>query len=145
MTNKQEKETVETPIPTSTILEYNINATSIHYILHNLFRGIKPVRRRYRLSINEIIFLNGIYLYCRHVNTCISQDACMKFIGYYNLPKIKYYIGSLQVKGMISIAEVIHSYNRYKLTPLGISVMEDISGSFDRCLYDWFSKYNLCL
>jgi predicted transcriptional regulator len=75
----------------------------------------------------------------------MSQDACLRFIGYYNLNKVKYYISSLQSKGMIAIAEVIHSHNRYKLTPLGISVIDDINGSFDRCLYDWFAKYNICL
>ena len=91
------------------------------------------------------MFLNGMYLYCKHVSTCMSQDACLKFIGYYNLNKIKYYLGSLQGKGMIEIAEVIHSYNRYKLTPLGISAVNYIDESFDRCLYDWFNKYGICL
>ena len=113
MIDKQEQEKAVTPISTSDILDYNINATTIHYILHNLFRGLKPLRRKFKLSINEIIFLNGIYLYSKHVNTCVSQDACMKFIGYYNLPKIKYYIGSLQTKGMIQVAEIINGYNRF--------------------------------
>jgi hypothetical protein len=75
----------------------------------------------------------------------MSQDACLKFIGYYNLNKIKYYLGSLQTKGMIQIAEIIHGYNRYKLTPLGISAVNDINDSFDRCLYDWFKKYSISL
>jgi len=127
------------------ILDYNITATTIHYILHNLFRGLKPLRRKYQLSINEIIFLNGMYLYCKHESTCMSQDACLKFIGYYNLPKIKYYIGSLQNKGMIRVAEIIRKYKRYKLTPLGISVMNEINGGFERCLYEWFDKYSLSL
>jgi hypothetical protein len=46
---------------------------------------------------------------------------------------------------MIEIAEVIQSYNRYKQTPLGLSVINDINGSFERCSYDWFNKYNICL
>jgi hypothetical protein len=145
MTDKQTLESEETPIPTSTILEYNIDTTSIHYILHNLFRGLKPVRRKYKLTINEIIFLNGIYLYCRHINTCISQDACMKFIGYYNLHKIKYYIGSLHAKGMIQVAEIVNGYNRYKLTPLCRTVMDDINDGFERCLYYWLNKYSISL
>ncbi len=144
--NKQLLIEAQTPILESNILEqYNIPATNIHYILHNLFRGLKSIRRKYKLSINEIIFLNGIYIYCKHISTCISQDACHKFIGYYNLGKVKYYLGSLQNKGIIQIAEVIHKYNRYKLTPLGISVIDDINGSFDKCLYDWFNKYSICL
>ncbi len=84
-----------------------------------------------------------MYLYCKHVSTCMSQDACLKFIGYYNLPKIKYYIGSLQKKGMICIAEVIHGFNRYKLTQEGLSVMDEISDGFNRCLYDWCNKYKV--
>jgi hypothetical protein len=46
---------------------------------------------------------------------------------------------------MIQLAEVIKGYNRYKLTPLGLSVMSEINGNFDRCLYEWFEKYEICL
>ena len=135
-----------TSIPISSMLaNYNTNANNKHYTLHNLFRWLKTIRRKYRFTINEIIFLNGMYLYCRHISNCMSQDACLKFIGYYNLNKIKYYLGSLQGKGMIEVAEVIHSYNRYKLTVLGLSAVNDINESFERCLYDWFNKYNVCL
>ena len=143
--NKQENTDLQTIVQTSHILDYNISAASIHYILHNLFRGLKPLRRKYSLTINEIIFLNGMHLYCKHVSTCMSQDACLKFIGYYNLPKIKYYIDSLKNKRMIQIAEIIHSYNRYKLTSLGLSVMNEINGNFETCLYDWFDKYSISL
>jgi hypothetical protein len=86
-----------------------------------------------------------MHLYCKHISTCISQDASLRFIGYYNLNKVKYYLGSLQNKNMIQIAEVIKGYNRYKLTQLGIEVMDEIDGSFERCLHDWFSKYNINL
>jgi hypothetical protein len=146
MPDKQELISEMTSIPTANMLAiYNTNATNIHYTLHNLFRGLKSIRRKYKLTINEIMFLNGMYLYCKHFSTCMSQDACLKFIGYYNLNKIKYYLASLQTKGMIEIAEVIHSYNCYKLTPLGISAVNYIDESFDRCLYEWFNKYNICL
>ena len=145
MTDKQLNVSVETSVQTSDILDYNINATSIHYILHNLFRGLKPVRRKYKLTINETIFLNGMYLYCKHISTCMSQNACLKFIAYYNLPKIKYYIGSLHNKGMIHVAEIIHKNKRYKLTPLGLSVMNEINGGFERCLYEWLGKYSISL
>ena len=145
MMDKQEHMNGQTIVQTSDILDYNINATSIHYILHNLFRGLKPVRRKYKLTINKTIFLNGMYLYCKHISTCMSQDACLKFIAYYNLAKIKYYLGSLLGKGMIHVAEIIHKHKRYKLTPLGISVMNEINGGFERCLYGWYNKYEICL
>ncbi len=86
-----------------------------------------------------------MYLYCRHVNTCMSQDACLKFIGYYNLGKIKYYLGSLLEKKMIQVAEITIGYKRYRLTPLGFSVMNEIDGSYERCLYDWFQKNSISL
>ncbi len=144
MENKQQDTAIETTFQPSDMLDqYSISATTIHYILHNLFRGLKPVRRKYKLTINEIIFLNGIYLYCKHESTCISQDACHRFICYYNLHKVKYYISSLLGKNMIQLAEVIKGYNRYKLTQLGMSVIKEINGSFERCLYDWFQKYGI--
>jgi hypothetical protein len=33
----------------------------------------------------------------------------------------------------------------YRLTPLGISSVNDIRGSFERCLYDWYNKYGISL
>lgn len=146
MADKQANMGEMTSIPTANMLaNYHTNASNIHYTLHNLFRGLKSIRRKYRLTINEIMFLNGMYLYCKHISTCMSQDAYVKFIGYYNLNKVKYYLGSLQGKRMIELAEVIKGYNRYKLTVLGISVVNDIDESFERCLYDWFNKYGIGL
>ena len=146
MQNKQEETCSDTTVQPSNMLEiYNTSATNIHYTLHNLFRGLKSIRRKYKLTINEIIFLNAMYLYCKHVSTCMSQDACLRFIGYYNLNKVKYYIGSLRGKGMIDVAEIIHGYNRYKLTMNGISAVNDINESFDRCLVEWFNKNGISL
>jgi hypothetical protein len=146
MTNKQQDAAIETASQPANIFDlYNIPANNIHYTLHNLFRGLKSIRLKYKLTINKIIFLNGMYLYCKHISTCLSQDACLRFIGYYNPGKVKYYLGSLQNKNMIQIAEVTKGYNRYRLTQLGFSVIDDINGSFERCLYDWLNKYNITL
>ena len=142
--NKQtDVDVTTTGQPANNLDLYNNPANTIHYTLHNLFRGLKPIRRKYKLTINEIIFLNGVYLYCKHESTSISQDACHRFIGYYNLNKVKYYIGSLLGKGIIQLAEVIKGYNRYKLTQLGMTVMDNINASFENCLYQWFNKYNI--
>ena len=123
----------------------DISVSTMHYILHNLFRGLKPIRNKYKLSINEIIFLNGMYLYCKHMSLTVSRNACLKFIGYYNLRKIKYYLESLMSKGMIQMAQKIKGYNHYKITPLGFEVMNNINGSFNSCLYEWFQRYNISL
>jgi hypothetical protein len=143
MSDKQKNTGRMTPEVDDILSSYSTKANNIHYTLHNLFRGLKSIRRKYKLTINEIMFLNGMYLYCKHISTCMSQDACVKFIGYYNLNKVKYYLGSLQGKGMIQVAEVIKGYNRYKLTVQGISAVNDINQSFERCLYDWFNKYGI--
>jgi len=74
-----------------------------------------------------------MYLYCKHESACISQNACLKFIG------------SLLGKGMIEKAEVIKGYDRYKITPLGLSAIYDINDSFDKCLYEWFTRYSIDL
>jgi len=145
MTDRQGNRTEVIALTASSILEhYNTSAKFIHYMLHNLFRGLKPVRRKYRLTINEVIFLNGMYLYCRHVSTCISHSGCVRFIGYYNLNKVKYYIGSLQDKGMIEIAEVLRGNIMYRLTSKGVCAIDEISHSFEMCFQNWFNKYDIC-
>ncbi len=144
MTNKHTDTTAGTLQTQNTIKDFNIPAPDIHYTLHNHFRGLKSIRRKYHLTINEIRFLNGMYLYCKHISTCISQDACLRFISYY-LNKVKYYINSLLDKNMIYAAEVIKGFNRYKLTQAGFAVIDDINGSFERCLYAWTNKYGIKL
>ena len=146
MTDKQANEGALTTEHIRTLLtQYNTSATNIHYTLHNLFRGLKTIRRKYQLTINEIIFLNGMYLYCKHVSTCFSQDACLRFVAYYNLNKVKYYLGSLENKRMIEVAEIIRGNNRYRLSELGINAVNDIDDSFERCLAEWFNKHGISL
>jgi hypothetical protein len=82
----------------------------------------------------------GKYLETRYFFPCLStQQDCIADIDFH------FMCCFIQGKGMIEVAEVIHGYNRYKLTPLGISAVNDINESFERCLYNWFNKYNICL
>lgn len=147
MTNKQPEIRKMTSMPDRDLLTSTLRTTTASCRINSLkyTTQLRSLSEESTISINEKKFRTDMYLYRKHVSTCFSKDACLRFIGYYNLNKVKYYLGSFQGKGMIELAEVIKGYNRYRLAPLGISAVNDINESFERCLYDWFNKYGICL
>lgn len=48
MLNKRKQIEPVITVQAANMLEiYNISTPTIHYILHNLFRGLRPIRRKY--------------------------------------------------------------------------------------------------
>ena len=61
MTDKQVQARQSTPLhSTDMVAIYNTNANTIHYYLHNLFRGLKSIRRKYKLTMRGISAVNDI-------------------------------------------------------------------------------------
>lgn len=109
----------------NTLALLNTSADYVHLILHNAFRLLKPVRRKYRLSVNALLILNAVYLYHKYKGSVISANGIYKTIRYYNRDKIKYYIGILKDKGIIMQAEHNAGADYYKITELGLTVMRE--------------------
>jgi hypothetical protein len=67
-----------------------------------------------------------------------------QFITYFNFFRIKYYFGILVEKKMIYESDFA-SYQLYKLTPLGIEVIEGLNGDFQESLVKFCTTYNIKL
>lgn len=135
MDNKQ-----ESIHKTNTVQNYNTidllhtSVTLSQYIIYNLFRVLRPIRHKYGLTINEIIILNGMMIYNKFTGSSFSYTAIMRYVGYFNDKKIRYYIQSLQDKGYIVLSDILNGNNRYKLTDNGIDAISNIEECYQKSL-----------
>ena len=146
MTNKQEDtDSATTAIPANTLKLYNTSGALSHYIIYNLFRILRPIRKRFDLTINEIVILNGMMLYNKYVGTSFSYSAILRYVGYFNDKKMRYYFGSLQEKGCIVLCDILNGAKRYKLTVKGIEAVNYIEQSYDVELYKFLNYYSITI
>jgi hypothetical protein len=144
--NKQEDTDVTTTVqPANTLELYNTTGSLSQYIVYNLFRILRPIRKKFNLTINEIVILNGMMLYNKYVGSSFSYSAILCFVGYFNDKKMRYYFGSLQEKNCIVLSDVLNGAKRYKLTEKGIEALSHMEESYDKALYEFLNSYNISI
>ncbi|MBN1184134.1 MAG: hypothetical protein JXB49_17715 [Bacteroidales bacterium] len=133
-----------TTSPVANTLElYNTTGSLSQYIIYNLFRILRPIRRKFNLTINEIIILNGMMLYHKCTGSSFSYSAIIKYVGYFNDKKMRYYFGSLQEKACIVMSDIINGAKRYRMTEKGIEAVRLMEESYDKALYEFINDNNI--
>ena len=144
--NKQQYSDKETTVqPYNTLELYNTTGSLSHYIAYNLFRILRRIRKKYNLTINEIVIINGMMLYNKYRGSSFSYSAILRFVGYFNDKKMRYYFGSLQEKGCIVLSDVLNGAKRYRLTENGIEAIRHMEESFDQALYVFLNRYRISI
>ena len=142
--NKQQDSAIETASqPYNTLELYNTSGSLSQYIVYNLFRILRPIRKKFNLAINEIVILNGMMLYNKYVGSSFSYSAILRFVGYFNDKKMRYYFGSLQEKGCAAMSDILNGAKRYRLTEKGIEAISHMEVSYDKSLYEFLNSYNI--
>ena len=54
-------------------------------------------------------------LYDKYVGSSFSYSAILRFVGYFNDKKMRYYFGSLQEKGCIRLSDILNGVKRLDL------------------------------
>lgn len=127
------------------ISEYNHSLLPIHYILYNLFRILRPIRLKHKLSINELIYLTGIYCYTRHQGTSFSFNSIHTYISYFTRPKSLYYVKSLKDKGYLYVCDIVKGKDHYKITQAGLSLCGEYEESYLRAINKFYNDNNISL
>jgi len=144
--NKEADNIKVTPPNNSNTLDLlNTDCSAVHWILHTAFRLLKPVRRKYRLTVNSLLVINAMYIYHKYKGSAITLSQMYNIIGYYNRDKIKYYVSYLIDRGIIMKAEQIKTIQYYKLSGLGIKIMQDFTDSYQEVLYKWLQDQKISL
>jgi predicted transcriptional regulator len=84
-------------------------------------------------------------LYNKYVGSSFSYSAILRFVGYFNDKKMRYYIGSLLEKDCIILSDILNSAKRYRLTEKGIEAIYHMEESYDRSLYMFLNNYNISI
>ena len=124
-----------------TIPLYHSEVMLSQYLVFNLFRIFRPVRKKYNVSINEIVILSGMLLYNKFIGSSFSYSGVLRYIKYFNDRKMRWYIESLQNKGYIVLSDILNGNKRYKLTIEGIECMNYLNECY-RISLDKFIKDN---
>lgn len=129
----------------NTLSFLNTPVSLSQYLIYNLFRVLRPVRYKYKLTINEIIILNGMMIYNKFVGSSFAYSAIMRYVGYFNDNKMRYYFGTLQEKGMIVNSDVLNGNKRYKLTEEGVNCITYIEECFNVSLDKFINDNGISL
>jgi hypothetical protein len=110
---------------------------------HIWFKVCRITRRKYKLSINTLLVLNGCYV--RHITTNkgFTIRNIRTFVSYYAQNKIKYYINELVTQGYLIQSGEYNSHLLYTLSLSGLTVIKELNDSYDRELVLFCSKYNI--
>jgi hypothetical protein len=122
---------------------YNTTGSLSQYIAYNLFRILRPIRKKFNLTINEVVILNGMILYNKYVGSSFSYSAILRFGGYFNDKKMRYYFGSLQEKNCIVMSDILNGAKRYRLTAKGIEAISNMQNSYDNALYVFLNENSI--
>jgi hypothetical protein len=144
--NKQEDNDVTTTVlPYNTLELYTTTGSLSQYIAYNLFRILRPIRKKFDLTINEIVILNGMMLYNKYIGSSFSYSAILRFVGYFNDKKMRYYFGSLLEKNCIVLSDILNGAKRYRLTVKGYEAVNYMQYSYDVALYEFLNSYSISL
>jgi hypothetical protein len=84
-------------------------------------------------------------LYNKYVGSSFSYSAILRFVGYFNDKKMRYYFGSLQEKGCIVLSDILNGAKRYKMTMKGIEAIGYMEDSYDKALYVFLNSYSISI
>lgn len=144
--NKHEQTIItNTPVIYNTISLLHTDVNETQYILFNMFRILRSARHKFNLTINELIILSGIVIYCKCIGTSFSYSAIVKHVKYFNDSKMRYYIRSLAGKGYIIQSDINGSLIRYKPTIDAINVMNEIQENYIKEFNRFVSLYGISL
>ncbi len=129
----------------NTIDLLNTRCDAIYIIFHSIFRLLKPVRRKYHLSVNSLIVLNSCFLYHKYKGSLFTVNAIFMYLGYYDKNRLKWYFQYLIDHKCIMLSDVIKTIQYYKITEIGLKVMNDFNESYQSVLYKWLEDKNISL
>ena len=126
-----------------TLSLYNTTGSLSQYLVYNLFRILRPIRKKFNLTINEIVILNGMMLYNKYVGSSFSYSGILRYVGYFNDKKMRYYFGSLEEKGYIVLSDILNGAKRYRLAEKGIEAISHMEECYNKAIYEFLNENNI--
>lgn len=112
---------------------------------HIWFKVAKPIKRKYKLSTNCTLVLNGAYLLQSINNKPYTQRQLRDFVCYYDLYRLQAYITVLISKSFLIKAESNNTRDYFVLSSLGLSVIKELNESYEIELRKFIDLYSIVL
>lgn len=112
---------------------------SILLYIHFIYQSSRSVRRRYELNTHAITIFVSCYLYYISVNSLFTITGIFKYLGVYDYKRMKKYFLILVNKNMITL----RGSNKYTLTDIGLSAIQEIVSNSERLIYEFCQKYGI--
>ena len=145
MNKQQEENKTNTPQDIDTLSLLSSRVDAIYIIFHNMFRLLRPVRRKYNMSVNSLVVLNACYLIHVYNGSLFSVYSLYKFVGYYSRPKLMFYISYLINKGMLTQSDQVKNILYYRITDKGVEVMREFNNTYQQVLMKFVSDNGISL
>jgi len=129
----------------NTIELLNTSIDAIHIIYASIFRLMKPIRRKYKLSVNCLLVLNGCYLFHKYNGSLFSLHGLYFWVKYYNRIRLQYYLNYLIGKGYLIQSDIIKNIKYYRLTESGINVMNEFNSSYQEELSKFITDHHISI
>lgn len=114
-------------------------------IYHNLFRQLRPSRKKYGLSGTDLLVLNGIYLYSLLVKADFTFTAVLRFVKYYNDQRMRYYFNKLLDRGLIEHHRTANTHIYYRVSDAGLDIINELFNDYDAIHAKFISEFNISL
>jgi hypothetical protein len=136
---------VNPPNILNTGLLFHTDILSGQYLIYNLFRILRPLRKKYKLTINDLLLLNGVFIYHKVRGSVYSYTTMRSFIGYFSTNKFLFHHTRLIEYGFIVQSDVMKGKQYYRITEEGIRVISEMNDSYERCLYSFIDSNSISL
>jgi hypothetical protein len=129
------------------ILPISVNPERIKTQLtyHNIFRQLKHSRLKYDLSCNDLLVLNGVYLYSLLVKQDFTFNSIKDFVKYYNNKRNEFYLSKLIDRGYITLIRHVNTRNYYRLSLKGYEVINEMFNDYDLIHGKFINQFNISL
>lgn len=95
------------------------------------FKVCRPMKRKYKLSTNCLLVLNGIYIYSSYVSKVFTRRKVFDFVRYYDNRRTGNYLTVLMCNGFINESGLqSNRYQLYSISEKGIHVINELNESY---------------
>jgi hypothetical protein len=117
--------------------------TNINY--HIWFKACRSIKRKYKLSTNCLLVLNGVYVYSVYVVNSFTRRKVEDVMTYYDSYKIRSYMTVLITHGFIIESGLYKGHQLYSVSPLGLTVIQELNSSYQEQFNKFIDQYNITL
>ena len=112
---------------------------------HIFFKVCKPIRTKYKLSVNCLLVLNGAYLLQLISGKSFTRYKLLKFVCYYDNVRIGKYITVLTKNNFIIESDLYKGHQTFVLSSSGLSVIQELNQSYEIELRKFIDLYDIIL